>query len=540
MRFGDLHCHNHQRTYLWLKSNEGYHRHRDEYSPWTIISPNLRAERKAVGSAAPYGQCDLVKLWNGRVRLVFNSLYSIERGFFQTGSKAAHGKNRLLREVVRLLTSHHGPLRDVLQMFYMRIPDGMIDFLQSDRYDYWQWLQHEYDFAVSKSGLRVSNKIISPGLLRKIFENRENRRNLYPDSLDATGIYSVPKSRVELSATLSRDEITMILTMEGAHCFGSDVAGYNVLEQRLMAMKTDRAKFPYPIFFITYAHHFDNYLCGHAKSLPDLGKWFLNQDARMNAGFTSLGRKFIRKILGLYPHDGLLRSNNVVDANSGPRILIDVKHMSARSRAEYYQLVEDRLQQGDVIPVIASHCGYSGIATLKQLVENQPSEKDEYFDPSGLFNAWNINICDEDIKMIFKTRGLFGLSFDQRILGVPKTQKKAGGNNSIVALWNNLKAALNVVYTDTNVPDSEKPEAWNLFSLGTDNEGFIDPVNEYATALKFETFRVDLIAAIEAERHRSRPTPCVNNFTSITEVEGAVDKLCFGNARTFVLNHYPI
>lgn len=539
MHFADLHCHNHQRTYLWMKSSEGHHRQRDEYNPWTIISPNLRAQRKAVGSAAPYGQSDLVKLWNGRVRLVFNSLYSIERGFFQTGSKAAGGKNRLPREVVRLVTSHHGPLRDVLQMFYMRIPDGMIDFLQSDRYDYWQWLQHEYNFAVSKSGQRVNNKIISPGLLRKIFENRENRRNLYPDSLDATGIYSVPKSRAELNATLARDEITMVLTMEGAHCFGSDAVEYTVLGNRLMAMKTDRSRFPYPIFFITYAHHFDNYLCGHAKSLPDLGKWFLNQDARMNAGFTALGRKFIRKILGLSPHEGPLKSNNEVDTNSGPRILIDIKHMSARARAEYYQLVEDRLQQGDVIPVIASHCGYSGIGTLTQLVENEASEKDEYFDPSGEFNAWNINVSDEDIKIIFKTRGLFGLSFDQRIVGVPKKQKKTGGDNSIRALWNNLKAVLNVIYTDASIPAVEKPDAWNILSLGTDNEGFIDPINDYTTALKFEAFRADLIAVIDAQRQHSRPTLCVRDFVSQADVVQAVDKLCFGNARTFVLNNYP-
>lgn len=536
MRFSDLHNHNHSRSYLWLKPNEKHHRKKEEFHPWTIISPNLRAERNAKGSAAAYGQCDLVKLWNGGVRLTFNSMYSMEKGFFQTASKAAEGKNRFLREIVRTITSDDLPLRDLMQMFYMRIPDKMIDHLQSKSYDYWDWFQDEYKFIISKSGERVTNQIISPGLLRKIFENRKNRRNLYPNSLDATGIYQIPKSNKELTDLLKQDVITMVLTIEGAHCFGSDIASYDVIEKRLIDFKK---KNPYPIFFLTFAHHFDNRLCGHAKSLPDLGKFFLNQDTGKNGPFTPNGRKFLRRVLALEPNSSSLDSKNIPDLTNGYRILIDVKHMSARSRKEFYLLVEERLNANDIIPVIASHCGYSGIKTLQEMMNNEPKEKDDYFDSSQLYNAWNINVCDEDIKIIFRTKGLFGLSFDQRIIGVPKSQKTPGGRNSIVGLWSSIKGVLNVIYND-NQFSVTKNEMWNRISIGTDNEGFIDPVNKYATVLQFEIFQQDLITAIEAERKSANPSPCVKDFVNVKQVKEVVERLCFKNAEDFVRLHYPI
>jgi hypothetical protein len=538
MKFTDLHCHNHIKSFLWLKSHEKHYRKKDQFHPWTIISPNLRAERKAKGSATSYTQCDLVKLWNGKVRLTFNSLYSLERGFFMTGKEKATGSNRFLREIVRIATSHKLPLRDLLQMFYMRIPDAIVDYFQSPQYDYWEYLQEEYAFAVSKSGVLSTNHIVSPGLLRKIFENRRNRRALYPESLDAKATYQIPRNRGEAQQLLQRDDIiTMIMTIEGAHCFGSDTASYAELEKRLMLMKTNRQQWPYPVFFLTLAHHFDNNLCGHANSLPDLGTWFLNQSKRKNGSFTPEGRKFLRKALSLQSNDSPLQSNNTPDPQAGYRMLIDVKHMAARSRKEFYKLVNDRFQQGDVIPVIASHCGYSGQKTLDDLITSEQKEKDDYF--IGAFNAWNINVCDEDIMIIFKTKGLFGLSFDQRILGVPKAQKKEGGRNSLEALWDNICAVLDVIYNDSSIPAAQKHEAWNIITIGTDFEGFIDPVNRYNTALDFPTFRSEMIAYVDALRTQPNVPACLKHFTTIAEVEIAIDNLCYNNAATFVERNYP-
>ena len=95
-----------------------------------------------------------------------------------------------------------------------------------------------------------------------------------------------------------------------------------------------------PVFFITFAHHFDNRLCGHAHSIPGMGKILMKQRPHMNEGFRRNGHRIIREILGL-------NLAGEPDSSLGYRILIDVKHMAARSRVEYYDLVKMRLAKGD-------------------------------------------------------------------------------------------------------------------------------------------------------------------------------------------------
>jgi hypothetical protein len=532
MKYSDLHSHNHSRAYFWLKPNQRHHERKDQYSPWTVISSNLRAEAKGKRAAA-YSQSDLVKLWNGKVRLTFNALYPIERGFFTAGKTASKGKNRFFREIVRIATSQQLPLRDLIQMVYMKIPDALIDFIQSDQYDYWEWLQDEFKFISSDSGKRVSNKIFTPGLLRQIFESRDNRRSLYPDSYDAKGIYTIAKNRAELQQCLSREEITMVLTIEGMHAIGTDRVKLATCLARIDTMKKTWSA---PIFFITFAHHFDNFLCGHARSLPDIGQWVMNQDSRRDGEFTDDGRKILRKLLSI-------DANGNRNPSDGYRILIDVKHMSAASRKQFYQeVVQPCASRGDIIPVIASHCGYSGIKTLDEqiLACKNKKEKDDYFDPTGVYNAWNINMTDEDILMVFHSRGLFGLSFDQRILGVPKAQVNEGGRNTIDALWSNIKGVMQVIYDNTAIVDNEKVLAWDRISIGTDYEGYIDPINRYNTVLDFKLFSDELIKVIDRERTLPNPPSCLKHFSSLAAVENAVERLCFINAEQFTLANYPL
>lgn len=531
MKYSDLHCHNHSRAYFWLKPHQERHERKNQYSPWTVISPNLRAQGKG-RRAAPYSQSDLVKAWNGNVRLTFNALYPVERGFFMAGTSASKGNNRFLREVIRIATSHKLPLRDIIQMVYMKVPDDLIDFIQSNRYDYWEWLQDELKFILSDNGKRVKNRIVTPGILRQIFESRRNRRMLYPDSYDAKGIYSIPRNREELRRSLIREEITMVLTIEGMHAIGSDKANSQTCLKRVDSMKKTWAA---PIFFATFAHHFDNFLCGHARSLPDIGQWVMNQDARRDGEFTDTGRAVLRKLLSI-------DSNGRRVAADGYRILIDVKHMSAASRKQFYdEVVRPCAAHNDVIPVIASHCGYSGVKTLDEQITacRQNRERDDYFDPTGVFNAWNINMTDEDIKMIFHTRGLFGLSFDQRILGVPKAQVKEGGRNTLTALWSNIKGVMQVIYNDNTIPASDKILVWDRIAIGTDYEGYIDPINRYSTVLDFDRFRAELVELIDGDRKGPSPPACLKGFSGYKDVEAVVDKLCFTNAEGFTMAHYP-
>lgn len=271
-------------------------------------------------------------------------------------------------------------------------------------------------------------------------------------------------------------------------------------------------------------------MCGHAHSLPDIATYLLDQSERMNGGFTSEGRLMLRKFLSL-------DENNDPKPEDGYRILIDVKHMSALSRKQFYdEVVRPCLAKGDVIPVIASHCGYTGDADLEDLIARQDQEKDDYFPTPG-FNGWNINVCDEDIKLIFETEGLFGLSFDQRIVGVPSSQKKEGGRDSIIALWENVKAVVRVIYEDDTISNNKKSDVWKRITLGSDFEGFIDPVNAYPTAIEYQPFKEDLIAIMEEERQQNGGQ--LLGLQSVDDVRNVVENLCFSNAKDFVLKWYP-
>ena len=194
--FADLHCHAHMRSYLTLCRKRKKMEKENKFSPWTVIATNM-ARLKNVDRAAGYGQCDLVALWNGQSRLVWNSLYPIEKGFFKTPKQPAGGKYRMIRKLLRLATHHKAPIRTLMQHLTMRIPADVIKFIASDKYDYWDFLQEEYAFISSKSGIKTKNKLYTLGITRKVLENNERRRIKYADHYHAEGCYQIPRNRAE-------------------------------------------------------------------------------------------------------------------------------------------------------------------------------------------------------------------------------------------------------------------------------------------------------------------------------------------------------
>jgi len=521
------------RAHLHMQEKRSTYEKKDEFSPWTVISSN-RAGYVKGKMGASYSQCDLVKAWNGNVRLTFNSLYPLERQFVLGLDKI--NSSDLLNIVVGVSTHDKLPLRDLIQTFYMRIPRKTVNHVQSEKYDYWESLQREFEFVLMDSGKRIDcNKIHTTGVIRRIFENEKKRATKFRDELWAeNAMYLIPESAEALAESLqSDDEITMILTIEGSHALGTDQLekgkiSIDEISKRIQLIKNE---WKVPVFFITFSHHFNNNLCGHAHSIPDKGKILLNQVNNMNKGFTDHGRRIVLELLGL--------DNNLQkDSNLGYRILIDVKHMSACGRQEYYKhIVRPCLAKGDKIPVIASHCGFSGVKTLQDHINCFHKEKDDYSDESKKYNAWNINICEEDIEMIVKTDGLFGLSFDQRILGITKESKKTK-RNGIELLWDNIEGIAKSAFGNDNLSETEKSKIWKCMTLGTDFEGLIDPIDHYPTVLEFELFSNNLIFEIEQAR-KDPKAKHLAHLKSREDTEALVDDFCYNNAEAFVRANYP-
>lgn len=534
--FADLHCHAHMRSYLCLCQKRKKYEAKGLYHPWTVVATNM-ARLKNVDRAAGYSQSDLVTLWNGGSRLVWNALYPIEKGFFKTAKVPTEGKYQWLRRIARIATHHKAPLRTLIQHMTMRIPTATIKYVSSDAYDYWDFLQEEYAFITSKSGIKTKNEVYTLGIARKALENNTKRRDKYPEYYHAEGTYQIPQNRAEAIeiAEQNKEKMLMALSIEGAHIFGAETEQASTVLERVDFIKKE---WDYPLFFITYSHHFNNGLCGHAHSLPEVAAYVLNQEDLMYEGFTALGWKVIRKLLAV-------DADNNPAPEEGYRILIDLKHMSPKGRKEYYEtLVRPCLKKGDVIPIIASHCSYAARKTLQDLIDVQEKEDDSFRvqTTEGPFYAWGINLCDEDIQMIYKTQGLFGLSFDKRMLGVSpkKGEEKQEQINNIRALWNNLKAVLGVIYNNHSLSEDEKRKAWDILAIGTDFDGYIDPITNYKTAIELPQFKTDLLAIIKEEAAKKAPPACVATFDDNFTPEMVVDKICYDNALAFTLKHYPV
>ena len=206
-----------------------------------------------------------------------------------------------------------------------------------------------------------------------------------------------------------------------------------------------------------------------------------------------------------------------------------MKHMSAASRKYYYESIIKPCRElyGDVIPIIASHVAYSGVETLEELIQNAPAETDADSVSTGdkPFNTWNINLCDEDVMAIFESGGIIGLNFDQRILAVPPKDKKQTypDDYDISFFWENLKGMMKVVAA-SNHP--EKENLLDLFALGTDFDGYIDPLDAYATVLDFEKLEQDLRDKITSDPDSA---PLLFGMDPGTFVE----KVCYSNAYNF-------
>jgi microsomal dipeptidase-like Zn-dependent dipeptidase len=542
LRFADIHCHPHMRSFNWLHKpwkpakSEKYH-------PWWIILPKFKAADKGKRAAA-YSQCDLAQVTNGNLKLAIVSLYPMEKGWVTGRKKPLQGRpvdlqkslgNNAFNEIVsnglsavakplfKLMGKDKGgdpALRDFIQAIFMKLPLRKINFYQSDKYDYFKELKIEREYLLKRNGVESNSEIFVPTVKKLVF-NRNRIKKKCPVELDATGTYVFAKNGEHAKEIIDSGKTAFIMSIEGANVFNSHEPVEEVKKKIMEVKGWDES-----LFFITFTHHFYNYLAGHAHSIPDVGTNLIDQDEGCNEGFTEAGREIIRLLLSI-------DKNNKKDESLGRRVLIDVKHLSVVARREFYdEIVKPCLKKGDVIPVIASHVAYSGVEKIQTMVDNLDKEVDgaqaERF--GHKFNCWNINVCDEDILMIFKTGGLIGINLDQRVLGIAKEDQEDESKH-ILYVWQHIKSIMKAVLEskEKGLPPAEK--VTDLVCLGTDFDGYIDPANKYATVIDFTILRKDLIETIKNDPEKDKL------LFGLSPDEFA-EKICFSNAMDFVLKNF--
>ncbi len=312
---------------------------------------------------------------------------------------------------------------------------------------------------------------------------------------------------------IKEDALNIMVNIEGAHVFcdgrhvDKEANWLNVLDN----IKTVKA-WKFPPLYVSIGHHFYNANCTHGMSLEDIPGKYLNQkDGMREQGHTHTDAYHPISVLGYKVIDALL------DKSNGRRILIDIKHMSLEARKAYYKVLETKYP-GDQIPVICSHGA------------------------SDKHHGLQINVNENDVDLIYKTKGLMGIELDQRILDYEKPSGMSWAKYKFSRsyrewydagqVWKQIetiaKDAYKLGYTDN---------PFACLCLGSDFDGIINPINAFRTAEDLPALYDNLIEhCTDFFENSEHPIATLN--PSGQTPEQIVDSIMCENAYGFLKKHF--
>lgn len=576
----DLHCHPSLKPHLdgdhpdiWKdRENPAV----DQVFRWISIRKFIL--RFATARMALKSQSNLDNCFKGGNRLVFCSIYPFEREFLRPDRpfKRARallrwGLQLLLRrryhktidtKLIRLITGI-GKAEAASFLDQVHRVHGTVDYMADYR--------KEYNFLIQAQGKRPGGPI----------------GGLIPEFRLLQDVHGLPAAEEE-------GTIAGILTVEGAHAFGSYRLKYlrenrtfealpeaeqNALlasfRESLAEIK-DPARTRFPPFFITFSHHFHNFLGGHSRSFAGLFSKLFNQQPGMDAGLSALGREVLRILLERGP--------------GSARILVDTKHMSPMVRRQYYQMVLKRNGEGDRIPIISSHTAVSGMDSLDSAMKNNNSRAAER---RSYVSKFEINLTDEDIREVFDSGGLIGIcmhdgrmpgkKFRRKLRAVRAYPEKAkrlyaqmfltnvfhivkvnreralnygaselAGGSKNAAAPTHARAANEAPGARPSPAEGGIPAIWKTVCLGSDNDGIVDPFNTYETAADLPAFREKIIEALNTQdrpymedfRILSLPSEQPMEVAELRELmmglrpEQIAERIFYGNIREFLQRYF--
>jgi len=266
-----------------------------------------------------------------------------------------------------------------------------------------------------------------------------------------------------------------IINMEGGHmfdCGNPPIKRLNIEQSQkvLDHLAVLKLNAKYRPIYMTVAHHYYNQLAGHCRSLPGTVNFLANQGIGINSGISELGYKVIRKLLS---------------KEDGERIIPDIKHFSVLARKQYYDLLDSEYAH-EHVPIIFSHGGVTGL--------NSFTDPGSYSADSP-FNTWDINLYDDEIIRISRSKGIMGMNIDQRVMGSThalyevKISIKYDKKN-IAFYWSKL--IFNNIKHIAITLDKAGLNAWDCICMGTDYDGVINPVDCFHTAHDMPKFAKEL------------------------------------------------
>lgn len=500
--FADLHCHPGIKAYArsFRDNPPGIQSPRPGHpsSIWRTDSPSLFDKLKNyVVSLTNFIQSDGTSLLRGKVAVACLSFYPQEKGFFV--NKAGSG---LLSDTLTKLASEFGQER--------------IDHIQSMD-SYWNDLKMETAFLLDRENARVKvdGKMVTYTIARSYADIEQLQRE---EELGETMIVFVPS----IEGGHIFDQVMDCTVPWDTHPKGVADDRMDLLLERVRHLRdsTDGVLRP---AFITLAHHFWNGLCGHAPSLGSIVKCIVDQRNGAEQGLTEAGKEVIRE---------LLKERTGADGLAIPPIAIDIKHMSRKSRQEYFLLLDTEFPER-VVPVLASHAGVTGIPAPGKAPQTPAAQE-------GLYMTDDINLFDDEILKIGQTGGLFGIQLDERRIGSVTALREARGNirrRDILYSW--AKLVWNQVRHIAEVLDMNDLYAWDVQVLGSDFDGLIDPINGYWTARNMDDLDDYLLKhAFNYLKEVKVKCPLKQDRNKSISAEEVVDRVMTSNVLSYLSRHY--
>lgn len=496
--FVDMHCHSSIKSYARsFRNDPGIQSENaaNESSIWHVDRPTFFDKIKNyVATLTNFVQSDATSLLEGRVCLACLSFYTQERGFFV--NKFGTG---IPSDLLTILVTEFGKER--------------IDYLQKMT-SYWADLKNEMDYLVQREGETVS--IDGRNVTYKIARSFDDVK--------------VAMRSGQVGETL----VVFIPTIEGAHIFdqvmdcnipwdkypaGITEDALKLVIQRVQDLRAGKDGMIRPAF-MTFAHHFWNGLCGHERSLGNIVRCAINQDNGLHQGFMTSGRAVVHAML-----DDL-----VVDGRNVPPIYIDIKHMSRKSREDYFEILKTLTKK---IPVFVSHGGVTGLDKpgIGGTTRTPAAQED-------LFYSEPINFYDDELLLIEETQGIFGIQLDERRIGSEHALRGARGHtrrSKILESW--AKLVWNQIRHMAEVIDAAgRNTAWSIQTLGTDYDGIIDPINGYWTAASIDSLDGYLLQY--AKDYMQNNCPLKLDANRNIDPEEIVERVLTNNALNFLSRIY--
>jgi hypothetical protein len=410
------------------------------------------SDKKSIKKMGKVSQASLDQCLQSRTLLLFASLYPVELPWFKMTRIAGIvvGKKKL--PIAKCLTNFDDSV--LMQDFI-----NLVDYPQQFSFNYFQRLTDEYIFVAEHEDPKENQKV----RVLKDFSDYENW-----------------KKEVEVADVNSTiPPVGLIINIEGAHVFLDfqdfdkyesydyetvSNAGWPEYEsyrtrilERVEAVKRwgPGSNGDHAPLYISFAHHFWNLLTGHAASM---GKCVLNQKEGLDGDITPLGLSVIHKLLE--------KGENM------RRILIDIKHLSVKTRHTFYKLHNDYSLQQDLFPIIASHAAVTG---LPYDGGNHP-----------YFNSADINLFDQDIKEIYQSRGLIGIMLEEgRLLNETATDGLAQthGDTAVQGAGMCAQILLGQLLHVVNICRCK--EGWDIVCIGSDFDGMINSLDAFSSVLDY-------------------------------------------------------